>query len=166
MEKLKPDRLSQMASEALQHGMSYGKYMARYKQTAIRREPVKTRAGVTKVCEYCGVEFTRYDKRQRKYCCENCRNSAKYQKRLEYVLDQRVSAGETVSEEPSGGKAVTKVCKQCGRQFAPKSGHFVYCSDMCSRRAIAERNRLAYYRKKRQEVGAHDEAMGESIRIP
>lgn len=156
MGKHKPDRLSQMASEALEHGMSYGRYMARYKPTAIRNEPVRQSTGVTKVCEYCGAEFTRYDKRQRKYCCENCRNSAKYQKRLEYVLDQRVAAGESVSEKPSSGKSVTKVCKQCGRQFTPQSGHFVYCSDMCSRRAIAERNRLAYYRKKRQEVGANE----------
>lgn len=150
----KPDRLSQLASEALEHGMSYGKYIALYKPAAIRQEPVKPSTGVTKVCEYCGVEFTRYDKRQRKYCCDDCRNAAndiQYRERM-----QKSTVRKQTAEKKPPVKEVTKVCPYCGVRFLPKSGHIKYCSDMCSRRANAERNRLAYYRKKRQEVGANE----------
>lgn len=142
----KPDRLSQLVSEALEHGMSYGKYMAVYHPSESRKEPVKQRMGITKVCEYCGMEFTRYDKRQRKYCCDDCRNAAndlQYRERM-----QKSTVRKQTAEKKPVVKEVTKVCPYCGVRFLPKSGHIKYCSDMCSRRANADRNRLAYYRKK------------------
>lgn len=145
----KPDRLSQTAAEALEHGMSYGKYMAKYHPSASRQEPVKPMTGIIKVCEHCGKEFTPLKSTKQKYCCANCRNSANYQQLRENMLDQRAAAGETVSENPSGGKAVTKVCKQCGKQFTPESGHFKYCSDECRRMENAQRNLEAYYRKRK-----------------
>lgn len=116
----------------------------------------KAGGGVTKVCEYCGVEFTRYDKRQRKYCCDDCRNAANDIQYRERMQKNSGAEGKKTAEKKPVVKEVTKVCPYCGVRFLPKSGHIKYCSDMCSRRANADRNRLAYYRKKRQEVGANE----------
>lgn len=150
------DRISQRAAEALALGMSYGKYMAVYHPSESRQEPVKPRTGVTKVCEYCGMEFTRYDKRQRKYCCEDCQEAANDQKSRERKMAQRISERKQTAQKKPVEIAVMKVCPYCGVQFKPKSGHMKYCSDMCRRIANADRCRLAYYRKKRLEVGAHE----------
>ena len=159
MGKHKQDRIVKVETEARAEGLSYGYMMARYREQGVTPFPEpkkKPAAGVTKVCEYCGVEFTRYDKRQRKYCCDDCRNAAndiQYRKRMQ---KNSGAEGKKTAEKKPVVKEVTKVCPYCGVRFLPKSGHIKYCSDMCSRRANADRNRLAYYRKKRQEVGANE----------
>lgn len=152
------DRIVKVETEARAEGLSYGYMMARYREQGVTPYPdpekKKPRTGVTKVCEYCGEEFTRYDKRQRKYCCDDCRNAAND---LQYRERTQKSTGRKQTAEKKPVEiAVMKVCPYCGVQFKPKSGHMKYCSDMCRRRANADRCRLAYYRKKRLEVGAHE----------
>ena len=159
MGKHKQDRIVKVETEARAEGLSYGYMMARYREQGVTPFPEpkkKPAAGVTKICEYCGVEFTRYDKRQRKYCCDDCRNAANDIQYRERMQKKSGSEGKREAvkkpEKKPAVKEVTKVCPYCGVRFLPKSGHIKYCSDMCSRRANADRNRLAYYRKKQEMV--------------
>lgn len=153
MGKHKQDRIVKVETEARAEGLSYGYMMARYREQGVTPFPEpkkKPAAGVTKVCEYCGVEFTRYDKRQRKYCCDDCRNAAndlQYRERM-----QKSTVRKQTAEKKPAVKEVTKVCPYCGVRFLPKSGHIKYCSDMCSRRANADRNRLAYQKSIQEYV--------------
>ena len=76
-----PDRLTQCAAEAIALGMSYGQYMAQYHPDSPPRQPDKPKpvGEIRRVCLYCGAEFTQYDRRPRKYCCEGHRNACNKQ---------------------------------------------------------------------------------------
>lgn len=150
------DRIVKVETDARAEGLSYGYMMARYREQGVTPYPdpekKKPRTGVTKVCEYCGVEFTRYDKRQRKYCCDDCRNAANDLQYRDRMQKKSGSEGKREAVKKPEKKPVEtdimKVCPYCGVQFKPKSGHIKYCSDMCRRIANADRCRIAYYRKK------------------
>lgn len=71
--KKAPDKLTRDSSAAIAMGISYGKYMAM--KPPEKPKPVPPKKGITRTCEYCGCEFTQYDNRERRYCCEEHRLS-------------------------------------------------------------------------------------------
>lgn len=73
----KPDKISQMSTAAIQLGMSYGNYVAKYFPAV--QKSAKPSIGTKHICAYCGAEFIQYDKRLRKYCCEEHRIEANSQ---------------------------------------------------------------------------------------
>ena len=85
-----PDRLTQCATEAIALGMSYGQYMAKYHPDSPPRQPGKPKSAgeIRRVCLCCGAEFTQYDRRPRKYCCEGHRiaynDRVERERRMEY----------------------------------------------------------------------------------
>ena len=63
-------------------GCHYGKWKPWHDAQKLEQEkpPNKTDPDVIvkRICDNCGVEFVRHDKRQRKYCCDACRESANH----------------------------------------------------------------------------------------
>ncbi len=79
MPKKGPDKLSREAAMALAEGMSYGKWKALHSSPP--RQPEPPRVKIKRICDFCGKEFIQYDRRQRKYCCEEHRIAANERKR-------------------------------------------------------------------------------------
>lgn len=75
----KPDKISQMSTAAIQLGMSYGNYVAKYFPAVPKSARPSTSIGTKHICAYCGAEFIQYDQRLRKYCCEEHRIEANSQ---------------------------------------------------------------------------------------
>ena len=78
------DNLAKDAFLAIQNGMSYGQYMAKFKPP---KEPLKKKKAIDYLyrtnCAGCGNEFVQSEKRSRKYCSERCRRKYEYLRKLE-----------------------------------------------------------------------------------
>lgn len=130
----KMDKLSRWACEALALGMRYGDYVAKYHPPGSAPAPVKEKpkVGTTHTCEYCGEEFTQYDKVRRKYCCEAHREAA-YRKQIAKPQER------------------VKTCPVCGKEFVAESFRIKYCSPFCSR--VVHTERVREYRHRRAAKG-------------
>lgn len=77
--KNKPDKLARENAQALAAGMSYGKWKALQPVTPIKpKRPAE--AYIERVCVQCGCTFVCYNKKERKYCGDRCRNKAYYER--------------------------------------------------------------------------------------
>lgn len=142
-----PDRLTQCATEAISLGMSYGDYMAKYHPpgSQVRKEPPKPRTGTKHTRLYCGAEFTQYDRRPRKYCCEEHRIAYNDQMERERKQAQREADNPATprvkKEKPPRPE---KHCAVCGEIISEK-WHSRYCCEQCAYKArlarIKEKNR-------------------------
>ena len=81
--KRKPDRLDIESKKATEAGMSYGRWKALQKPDVI--VPPKPKKMIEMKCEVCGKVFYQTDKRNRKYCGDECRQVASYEQRTEYA---------------------------------------------------------------------------------
>lgn len=88
MSKKGPDKLSREVAMALAEGMSYGKWKALHGSSP--RQPETPRVQIKRICEFCGKEFIQYDKRRRKYCCDEHRIAAN--ERMRYYTGKGDSA--------------------------------------------------------------------------
>lgn len=108
----------QMAKEATDHHMTYGKYVAMINQK--RNEPlvvVKTPDIYTSKCVWCGKEFPKFG--ARRYCSDLCRQERNY-------YEDRKRKGKDMSEiQP-------QKCLACGKEFVPSRRGVKYCSRVCS----------------------------------
>lgn len=126
----------QMAKEATDHGMTYGKYVA---MIAPPVPQMRNRRGntETKKCEWCGGEFIPVRKSQT-YCCTDCAHSASYDKRRGEILEK--ARKKTV--------IIPKICAECGREYMPSRNdpRLKFCSAQCcaaaSNRAKREREKV------------------------
>lgn len=80
----KPDNISRMAAMGRTMGISSGNLMALHngKNVVMPNEPEKLEAPglqcVTIICQHCGKEFIKYDRREHKFCSELCKAKAYY----------------------------------------------------------------------------------------
>lgn len=128
MAKKEMDQLTKDAVAAHKEGMTYGKYMAMKKPTAIACKP----EGYKHTCAFCGKEFYSKTKAVRNYCSDLCREQ--YYNRIRY--------------EPA-----VKTCPICGKEFVAKTQHYKYCGAFCSSVAHAQRCRENQQRKKMEANG-------------
>ena len=127
MTKKKIDRLTQENAAALAAGMSYGKWKAKQSLQQIEAPAVaeEEKPKYRHICEYCGQEFFIKSKRQQKYCCEECRKEASYQRERERnnVLCQHV-------------------CEYCGQEFVTNTKRKQrFCSAECRQQAFRQQAR-------------------------
>ena len=99
MKARKIDNLAICAAAATDAGMTYGKYMAKYSQTASRfdisqpapqpefREDVRT-------CRVCGKQYY-VTCHLRKFCSDECRDAWRKQKKCEWHKKRRSESGKT-----------------------------------------------------------------------
>lgn len=134
------DKLSKDATDALNAGMSYGKYMAVKNPTKISPPEPK---GVRQECQHCGNVFYRYDGKARKYCSDRCRKNAENQRARQPV------------------KPTTKICPVCGKEFAAATWRNKYCSPFCAQAAQVEQVREYQARQREKDGGANAKALAK-----
>lgn len=121
MAKNEIDRLTQENAAALAAGMSYGKWKAKQyvAQAAAKSPAVAETPQYRHVCEYCGQEFFIKAKRQQKYCCEECRREASYQR-----------------EREKNNVPCQHVCEYCGQEFVINTKRKQrFCCEECRQQA-------------------------------
>lgn len=91
----------------------------------------------TIACDFCGtLKTTPYP--QTKYCCDQCRNDAKY---------YRIKGDPGVAPRKPRTKRVIR-CETCGKRKKTSFAHTLYCSDPCQWRAKYQRRKAARAAKK------------------
>lgn len=88
------------------------------------------------ICKGCGKPFVPEDPR-RLYCCEECREKAREERRKEYAMNRKSHTGK--------GLVRTAVCPECGTIFETTIQTKMFCSTTCKNRAAARR----HYQKRR-----------------
>ena len=143
----KPDKISHMSTAAIQLGMSYGNYVAKYFPAVT--ESARPSIGTKHICAYCGAEFIQYDQRLRKYCCEEHRIAANSQ----IKRDRKMASGGAKEIRKKKEEPPERFCIICGSRITEK-GRSKYCCRLCSSQAQSERVSARYRMKK--EVCAHE----------
>ena len=85
------------------------------------------------VCNYCGEEFDTNEVRRRKYCSEECRIAAKKEYYKEYRLTYTPPTTPSVAKpKPIPYCQIPQICVVCQKEFFPKHGNQICCSEACS----------------------------------
>lgn len=106
------------AQDALDHNMTYGKYMAMLEhQKNYKPHIARTPDHLTVNCEWCGKPFPKAGKRR--YCSNEC------YVRKNYVAKRLREGKEVVEKKP-------QICPVCKKEFMPKRSGIKYCSHACA----------------------------------
>lgn len=110
----------QMAKEATDHGMTYGKYVAMIEASKAKPKASKSRSVPGwKLCPSCGKKFYATHGNA-KYCSALCSADAHYKMHREQIEKRKKPI------EP-------KICAVCGKEFTPcrNDKRIKYCSEEC-----------------------------------
>ncbi len=121
----KMDKLSQDSCDALEAGMSYGKYMAMKGTTKVTR-PESTEPN--RICQQCGKPFYVPDNRRKKFCCDRCRELSYYEPKI---------------------KTFKRICPICNKEFVTTKAQQKYCGDFCAR--VAKTQMIREWKEKMKE---------------
>ena len=133
----KMDKLSQDSCDALEAGMSYGKYMAMKGPTKVtppeptepnricqQSEPTEP----NRICQQCGKSFYVPDNRKKKFCSDRCRELSYYEPKI---------------------KTFKRICPICNKEFVTTKAQQKYCGDFCAR--VAKTQMIREWKEKTKE---------------
>ncbi len=90
--------------------------------------------GKLKRCPYCGKEFVS-TKQNINYCSDECKIEGKKDYVRQRIEDIRLGRSLKKRNLLVAVKPKVHKCKECGKEFKPKSGKQKYCSFICRERS-------------------------------
>ena len=129
-----------LRAKALGYGCHYGKYKADHPDPVPEQpQPKKETEQPTKICRFCGQEFTDGTRNANaRYCDVQCYRQANAQRNK---LKSQQARGITAD--------TTRECAYCGKPFllANVNGNNIYCSPECKQQKRHDRQREKYERR-------------------
>lgn len=105
---------------------------------------------MNKICKQCGKAFET-DQSATKYCSDACRQAA--------LTEQRAAITQRQKEKRHEAKrALSRICKRCGKIFETDQSAAKYCSDACRKAARNAQNVIStrhWRAKNRKKFLAH-----------
>lgn len=155
------DKLARDATNAINNGLSYGKYMAQKKPDIII--PTKPKEEYMRECVRCGVLFplNKQGSGKKKYCSDECREKfyaerdSKTETRTKTNARTKTRTKTKVEKKPE----THKTCPICGKDFIAKFRNHKYCRESCARFGKSERMKLVYQRKKERILNGNNQVL-------
>ena len=102
-----------------------------------------------KICKHCGKEFEPTDRNHlEKYCSVECRKAYQKEYQKEYIKYRKVPVAPKNKPKPLPYCQIPQKCVICGKDFLPKNGWQICCSEECGekRRRQVDRDRRKRYK--------------------